>query len=523
MKLNSVRAKLTLWNVGVLALTLALFGGTLLYTYQAGLLAGIDRDLTNRTRGFAQGWSRDPHLSPEFALRISRIYHAWRPGSPIPPDGPAPTPELPERFGIDSAGGADPSPEEEENRRQMRFRRPRVIDRNGLPAQWWSADHPWDQGAFARTLAGHEVFSTVEVDGEPIRVASVPLYSEGKVWGVVQFARSLAQTEAVKARLVTTMLTFIPLALLVAAVGGAFLASRALRPVRDLREAAAEITAEDLSRRLVVTGNDEFSDLASTFNGMIARLETAFQKLEAAFEQQRRFTGDASHELRTPLTTIKANTSLALASAKTPLEYREALRAADEAADTMTRIVQDLLLLARSDGGQLGVELRPTTLLPVLERAAAVVRDPEGASIEIETDQPGLAVLGDAHLLNRLFVNLLENAVRHTAPEGRITLRTERTGDGIAVRVTDTGEGIPPEHLPHVCERFYRVDSARGHSGYRVGPGTGLGLAICQSIVEAHYGRLEIESEPGRGTSVSVTLSPAPAAREASLQSVSAG
>jgi signal transduction histidine kinase len=276
--------------------------------------------------------------------------------------------------------------------------------------------------------------------------------------------------------------------------------------VKRITAEAAQIGAQDLSRRLEVTGKDELSELASTFNGMIARLEAAFQQMEQAYEQQRRFTADASHELRTPLTTIKANTSLALCGEPTPAEYREALEAADEAADSMNRIVQDLLLLARSDGGQLGLALQAVPLRELLGRAISVVQDPESAELALRLQAEDLAVVGDSHHLARLFVNLLENAIRHTPATGKITVQAEpdpRAPARVAIRVTDTGEGIPAQHLPHVCERFYRVDAARSHGSRG---GTGLGLAICQSIVQAHSGTLQISSEIGRGTTVTVTL-----------------
>jgi signal transduction histidine kinase len=257
-----------------------------------------------------------------------------------------------------------------------------------------------------------------------------------------------------------------------------------------------------------VEGHDELSELAATFNGMLGRLEQAFLRLALALEQQRRFTADASHELRTPLTIIKAHTSLALEEERTNQEYRQALVAADRAADATTRIVQDLLLLARADAGQLRPEAppagmrRPTPIREVLDSAAEAFRGPAIAPIRIELPDPSPAVPGDRSQLVRLFSNLLENAVRHTPPDGRIVVSVAEQPPGLVVRVADTGEGISPEHLPHVCERFYRVDAARTR---RQG-GTGLGLAICASMVEAHGGSLAIDSVVGRGTTVTVRL-----------------
>jgi heavy metal sensor kinase len=351
-------------------------------------------------------------------------------------------------------------------------------------------------------LQGQEVFSTTEALDQPVRVLSVPLFQDGKVARVLQLAFPLTAVYEDLGRLTRTLLTLFPLALLAAALGGALLTDRALRPVRQITQAAAQIGASDLSERLPAKGHDEFSELAATFNGMLSRLEQAFTQLAQALEQQRRFTADASHELRTPLTIIKANTSLALEEERSTLEYRRALEAADRAADTTNRIVQDLLLLARGDVGQLGLDRRSIPIGELLECAAEPFRGSQAPSIAVELADPALMVTADPYRLVRLFSNLLANAVRHTPPTGSITVSADAEQDGVVVRVRDTGEGIPPEHLPHVCERFYRVDAARN----RRHGGTGLGLAICQSLVEAHNGSLTLESVVGEGTTVTVWL-----------------
>ena len=335
-----------------------------------------------------------------------------------------------------------------------------------------------------------------------IRVFSVPLMEDGMIRAVFQSGNSLAHLRAEEARTTRTLLTLIPLVLLVAGLGGAFLTDRALRPVRRIAHEAGKIEAENLSRRLPVTGNDEFAELAVTFNGMLARLQTAFERQEEAFEQQRRFTADASHELRTPLTIIKANTSLALSGVRTAPELLKTVQTVNTAADRMNRIVQDLLLLARSDAGQLTYARVPVSLSDVLAQAVAGLHRPDGAPVSVTFSASTPHVLGDSDALIRLFGNLLENASRYTPPDGHITVSSEVLGDVIAVKVTDTGEGIAAEHLPHLTERFFRVEAARS----RPKGGTGLGLAICRSIVDAHDGGLMIESTPGKGTAVRVTL-----------------
>jgi signal transduction histidine kinase len=334
-------------------------------------------------------------------------------------------------------------------------------------------------------------------------VLSFPLHDEQRrINGVLQAARPLTEVEWAIGQLTRTLLTFIPFGLLVAGAGGAFLTSRALRPVRHITQAASRIEAQDLSQRLPVAGGDEFAHLAATFNGLLGRLERAF-------EQQRRFTADASHELRTPLAAIKVHTSLALRGERTPAQYRQTLQTVDRATDTATRIVQDLLLLARSDTQRLDLNLVPTPLPDVLLRAVQSVETALPAPnclpappVAVTLSQPALRVCGDAHHLVRLFTNLLENAVRHTPPDGRVQITASACGGQVTVDVEDTGEGIAPEDLPHVCERFFRADDSRT----RASGGTGLGLAICKSIVEAHGGRLTLESEVGKGTRARVIL-----------------
>lgn len=298
------------------------------------------------------------------------------------------------------------------------------------------------------------------------------------------------------------VLALIPVALLIAGVGGAFLTNRMIQPVRQMTRTAEQVSAEDLSGRLPIQGNDEFADLASTFNKMMGRLQEAFTHLKLLIEQQRRFTADASHELRTPLTVIKAITSLTLRGDRSPEEYRQALDSIDRAADTMNRLVQDLLFLARSDTGQLGLNLTPITVQDVLEPAAEIVQKPGSATITLNMPDAPVKVCGDLHALIRLFTNLMENALQHTPSGGKVIIDVESGEEMVSISVRDTGEGIPPEHLPHVFERFYRADASRT----RASGGTGLGLAICKSIAEAHHGTISIDSTLGEGTLVKVML-----------------
>ncbi len=480
--LRSVRAKLTLWNVGILALTLIVLGFAFRLRMEYTGLAEVDRTLAGAAHSMREMESRRPppreanspseaHDPPD-QRGEPRFGPRHRPGGPLSAFQP--------RF-LDLKGETLFGPPDE--RRQK------------LP--------PWDPAGFAQAARGREVSSTIRSGTIPLRVLSVPVRRDGKILGVAQLTSSLAPLELELGRLTRTLLTLIPLALLIAGLGGAFLTGRALRPARELGQAAGRIEASDLSRRLPSSGGDEFAALAATFNSMLSRLESAFHALEAAYEQQRQFTADASHELRTPLTIIKANTSLALLNGGTAADYRCALEAADAGADRTIRLIQDLLLLARADSGEDLMRWERVPLGMLLTQAAEAARAARKQfSAPVHLPATDLIVSGDEDSLRRFFSNLLENALRHTPPDGAVTVSAERQGAAIVVRIADTGEGITPVHLPRLFDRFYRADSARsGTTG-----GTGLGLAICRSIAEAHGGAITLESVVGMGTTVTVRL-----------------
>jgi len=466
MRLSSVRMRLTFWNTVVMAAALATFAVAIHIMVGANLRASVDGELAESAEHVVDGW---------------RTYQAVSAGK-----------RATGRARIVLRGARPQSGAES---RYEQLRSPRLLDPRGRSLVPFWPSQPYDGRAFAAAVAGRRVYSQVTISQVPVRVYSVPLTMGGKRYGAVQVARPLDDLERLNRGLTRTLLTLIPLAVLAAFAGGAFLTDRALRPVKHISQAADRLGANDLSRRLPVTGGDEFAELAESFNRMLQRLEEAFQR-------QRRFTADASHELRTPLTTIKANTSLALSESGSAEEYREALEEADRAADTMSRIVQDLLLLAKSDDGQIELELAPVSAAELLRLAAEATSDQEHAHIDVQAPEPDLDLLGDMHHLLRLMGNLVENAMRHTPTTGRIVLSARAEGDMAAITVADNGEGISPEHLPHLFERFYRVDLARSreHGGF------GLGLAICKSIAEAHGGSLSIRSAVGVGTEVTVWL-----------------
>jgi heavy metal sensor kinase len=262
---------------------------------------------------------------------------------------------------------------------------------------------------------------------------------------------------------------------------------------------AQRIGEKHLDRRLNLDlPDDEVGRLARTFDAMLARLEAAFQK-------QRQFAADASHELRTPLTVMKGNIGVTLNRPRTSEEYRTTLSQLESEVDRLTRLTEDLLMLARADAGRPLVELRDMDLA-ALARGVVGELSPlaESRSLALNLNAPEkLPMRGDANRLRRMMSNLIENAIKYT-PRGKVDVCVEPDPDrpGARISIVDTGTGIPPEHLPHVFERFYRVDESRSTDQ----GGTGLGLAIAQHIAAAHGGTIDIHSRVGVGTDVTVAL-----------------
>ena len=289
--------------------------------------------------------------------------------------------------------------------------------------------------------------------------------------------------------------------LLIALLGGYWLADRAMRPVHTITQAARTIGETDLSRRLNLKGRDELGELANTFDGMLARLQ-------AAFERQRQFVADASHELRTPLTIVNLETSRTLASPHKPDEYRHALATIRSENDFMTTLVSDLLTLARMDAGQAAMQSLPVDLSDVaidtIERLSPLAAR-YGVQLEAG-DLPEVRILGDRQRLVQMVSNLVDNALKYAAgPDKKVSIETGLTADTAWVRVSDNGPGIAPEHLPHLFDRFYRIDQSRTRGAEdAVGPkapsGSGLGLSIVQWIVQSHGGEIKVESQVGVGT-----------------------
>ncbi len=309
--------------------------------------------------------------------------------------------------------------------------------------------------------------------------------------------RSIDAVERAQQRLAWMLLGVGAAVLAVGLGGGWWLSSRALRPVEEIRSAASRIAGGSLSERIVTTEpGSEIGRLASVLNEM-------FDRLEAAFARQRQFTADAAHELRTPISVLLVEAQTALARERSPESYRETIQASLAAAQQMRRLTESLLQLARLDEGSIGFQPGPVNLADIGQRCTAAIQALAASkAIRIECTLGDAWCHGDPERLGQVVTNLLANAIHYNQPNGRIDLVT-RIVDGQAVlEVRDTGIGIDARDLPHVFDRFFRADRARsraeGHSG--------LGLAISQAIVQAHQGRITVQSEPGRGSTFTVLL-----------------
>lgn len=281
-----------------------------------------------------------------------------------------------------------------------------------------------------------------------------------------------------------------------------------LRPLEDIEVIAEEIAAGDLSRRIEQDySGTEVGRLGAALNAMLGYIERAFRRQQASENQLRQFLADASHELRTPVTSIRGYSELFRRGAQNrPEDLALAMRRIEDEAVRMGVLVDDLLLLARLDQGRPLEEL-PVPLGDIATDAAAdaqVVASDREISVDVD---PHLVVIGDEQRLRQVVANLLQNALVHTPPGTPVELSVAADGDQVELRVTDHGPGIPPEHLEHIFERFYRADPSRA----RGSGGSGLGLAIVSSIVSAHHGTVDVTSVPGLGTTFIVRLPRSPA------------
>ena len=323
---------------------------------------------------------------------------------------------------------------------------------------------------------------------------------------VIVVGTSLEPTDEELESLRSILAYLVPLSLVIAGIGGWFLAGRSLSPMVAMADRARKIGVESLNARLPVANpRDELGLLAETFNELLARLETSV-------EQQRQFMADASHELRTPVTIARTAARVALQQpTRAESEYRETLQIVEHEAIRLSRIVDDMFTLTRADAGNYPVRNTPMYLDEVVDdvvRAARVVAETRDVSITVDCAQSA-AFTGDEDLIRRLIINVLDNAIRYSPAKGTVRVALDRAGDVYAVSISDQGPGIAAEAQSRIFERFYRVDSARTHDGASDG-GAGLGLALARWIANVHGGDIRLVASSRLGSTFVATL-PCPA------------
>ncbi len=455
----SIRIRLTLWYVSLLGIVLILFSATFFGVLKYSLTTEVDRTLQERAQQVALGIQAQNSL--ESILSAGGV-------------------TLPELDAFSSRSIFI----------QIRDAKGQVIKKSSNLLDFTL---PLNQVVFASIQQGQPHLKTFHIGDVELRLYSVPIRFGNRLIGMVQVGQPLNQIQMTLQRVLFFLMGGTIAALILAAFLGMFLARITLRPIERITMTANQIvSAQDLGRRLPVAGtNDELDRLSQTMNSMFARLDNFFRA-------QTRLSADISHELRTPLTIVRGNLDLLGSEMLDEEDRADIIGAARSALDRMSRLVSDLLLLSQADAG-LTLKMKTLELdgviLDVYQQAQALSN---GVKLKLgRADQA--QVYGDEDRLKQLLINLIDNAIKHTPSGGSVTLSIHREGGKVKVSVTDTGEGIKPEDLNHIFDRFYRVKGQKRK-------GSGLGLAIAKWIAEAHNGDLSAESEPGVGSAFILQL-----------------
>ena len=454
MKSFPIGVRLTAWYFGILAIVLSLFGLTAYFAMRNSIYRTVDEELRARQEGVRRLIERTARYEPG-DLRRELREHSELAGNTLL----------------------------------------QVADRQG---NWLYRSPSMAHYEIPRPAEDPTTPSTLMIDGAPLRV----LTAEIQVGDQSYFAQAAAPLDdfySALHRFATLLLVSIPLLLLSATVGGYWLSRRALAPVDQITRTARTISVQNLSNRLnVAPTGDELQRLSETLNGMLERLEAAFKKII-------QFTADASHELRTPVAVMRTRTELSLRKPRSADEYRDTIAQVHSELEKTSELVERLMFLARADYGEEALQLCTTDLGEVVREAYSqgqMLSQAKQIDFREEMLSQPVWVKADAHALRRLFLILIDNAIKYTPTSGRVDI-VLRQEDGFAVgEVRDTGIGIAPEDLPNIFERFYRADKARS----RESGGVGLGLSIGRWIAEAHGGTIDVRSSPGSGSTFRVRL-----------------
>lgn len=452
MSLRSIGVRLTLWYAVVFGVSALLLGGVMWFAVERSLYHAIDESLRDRAEGIKI--FVEDHKS---RLLLDEVKEEFRAHGDL-------------------------------------FQ---VLDDQGNTVHQAAALRGQTTPATAG-LGAQPRFENAAVNGVPMRFLSTTVDVDGRAY-TVQVAAPLRDLQSGLRNALLLLAPLFPTVLLLAAGGGYWMSRRALAPVDEITETARSITAENLAERLAVPATgDELQRLSETLNEMISRLESAFQKIS-------RFTADASHELRTPLAVMRTTAEVALREERANGEHRQALEQIVAEIQRTSHLVENMLLIANADSGHGRFNMARVDLAASVAEAcieAAVLARDKGVRFDVRRPAAALWVNGDANALRRLFLILIDNAVKYTPSGGTCEVYFEQR-DGVAIGVVrDTGIGISSDDLPRVFDRFYRVDQARS----RQQGGTGLGLAIGRWIASSHNGSIHVQSVISRGTIFEVRL-----------------
>lgn len=479
MYFRSLRFKLTLWYVLILAVLLISFSTFLYLT----LSNSLRRDVDNKLRSLAELVSSESS-SPLSKFGFGNIDQALETSLNLKPIG---------KFiqVLDESGNIG---RKSENLKNVQL--------------------PIGLSVLKNASKGLITFETNRsIASTPLRIITYPVVENNHVTKIVQIASSLEEVEDALNTLFITLIITVPLALMVASLGGQFLARKALKPVDDITLTARMITSQNLNQRIIPPKvKDEISRLIETFNEMISRLDQSFRQIK-------QFSSDASHELKTPLTILKGEVEVMLRKERTQQEYQQTLKSNLEEINRMSQIVEDLLLLSRADTGQIELNKGDINLTETLREVVGqmgMLAKSKRLDLSASNNHHDIHIFGDALRIRELLMNLIDNGIKYTEEGGSVHIRLEeelppalrQTPDwpererSVKIIVSDTGIGISEEDREKIFDRFFRLDKARS----REQGGSGLGLSICKWIVEAHRGDIEVESELGKGSSFIVKL-----------------
>jgi two-component system OmpR family sensor kinase len=476
---DSTRAQLTLWYTGVLALALVIFAAATYASLARAARGRTDQSLADTANSLISSFTTETEdenqSSDEAADEVARTF------------------QFNDRQAIilDDSG--------------------RVIGATAPPANI-HGKHVWPSTGVLMQSTGAlleaarrqgRAFATLPGQREGIRAYASSIKSVGQTY-IFIIAQSLHEQDEELEQARHAFYIAVPLALIFASLGGYFLARKSLAPVVAMGTRAARIGASNLGERLpVVNERSELGRLAQIFNELLARLDLSF-------EQQRRFMADASHELRTPVAIVCGESEVALSQAvRSAEEYRESLSILHDEGRRLTRIVEDLFLLARADAGQYSPSSAPFYLDETVGESVRAVRalaTQHGLELHYRHPEDEMLLRGDEDLIQRMLLNLLDNAIKYTPRGGEVSVELERVDSNYRISVTDTGTGILQEAQPHIFKRFYRADKSRSRDGETDGSGAGLGLAIALWVAEIHYGQITLVRSDKNGTAFAVIL-----------------